>query len=206
MKSKSIFLTAIALFTLNNLFSQGISTNSDTIERKHFIGSTAFIIATPLLSPSPEYFQLNFGYRLTSKDVVSVEAITWAYHAPLGIPYAHAENPENYFPGKVKALGLGLTYKRFLWKGVYTQIHSTALSQRYLDLDNAKIQNGFQLFNTLRFGYHINLFKKHFFIEPSVAFTSWPINTNLPDSFQVEEDKWNKYFLFEPGFHFGVNF
>ena len=203
MKSKLFFL--IALFVFNNGFSQSV--NQDSLGNRHFVGSTLFILFTPLLDPSPEYFQLNYGYRLSLKDVLSIEAITWAYSAPLGIPYgSHFDNPNSYFPGKVKAYGLGLAYKRFLWKGMYGQIHFTALHQNYLNENNDEIQSGFQLFNTLRFGYHINLFKKRLFIEPSIAFTSWPINTNLPDSFQVEEDKWNKFFLFEPGLHFGVNF
>jgi hypothetical protein len=36
--------------------------------------------------------------------------------------------------------------------------------------------------------------------------TFWPINSNLPESFQREENKWKKYFLGEPGLHFGFRF
>jgi hypothetical protein len=181
--------------------------SKDHIEKKHFIGSTLFVLATPIVSPSPEYFQLNYGYRLTPKDVISIEAITWAYRGPLGRPYGpDYENVNSDFPGKVKAYGLGLAYKRFIWKGMYGQMHSTAFRQNYLNKEGSKIQSGFQLFNTLRFGYHIKLFKNRFFIEPSIAATYWPINTNLPASFQIEEDKWPNYFLFEPGLHFGINF
>jgi len=175
--------------------------------RRHFIGSTAFIVMTPLLDPSPRYFQLNYGYRFTPKDVLSVEAITWTYQGPLGRPYGpDYEQPESDFPGEVRAYGVGLAYKRFLWKGAYAQIHSTAFHQDYLDEGDNKIQSGFQLFNTFRLGYHFDLFKGRMFIEPSLAATWWPINSNLPESFQREEDKWNKYFLFEPGLHFGFNF
>jgi len=35
--------------------------------------------------------------------------------------------------------------------------------------------------------------------------TSWPINTNLPESFQAIEDK-NVSYDFEPGSYFGFNF
>jgi len=144
---------------------------------------------------------------LTEKNVISFEAITWKYSDPLGRPYGSDYDKErSNFPGHVKAYGAGLAYKRFLWKGAYTQVHATAFKQNYLDMDDKKIQSGFQLFTTLRLGYHFNLFNNRFFIEPSIACTSWPINTNLPESFQVEEDKWNKFFLFEPGLHFGINF
>ena len=136
-----------------------------------------------------------------------MEAITWAYQGPLGRPYGpDYDNPDSEFPGKVKAYGLGLAYKRFLWKGVYGQVHSTAFLQNFMNSESDKIQDGFQLFNTLRFGYHIKLFSNRIFLEPSITATWWPVNTNLPTSFQVEEDKWSNYFLFEPGLHFGVNF
>ncbi len=205
MKLKAYFLLGITMILFSNGFSQSVK--RDKQRKKHFIGSTVFVLATPLLSPSPEYYQLNYGYRITPKDVLSFEAITWKYSGPLGRPYGpDFDNEESDFPGHVKAFGAGLAYKRFLWKGFYGQIHATLFKQNYIDKNKNKIQSGFQVFNTLRFGYHIELFKKRCFIEPSIAFTNWPVNTNLPASFQIEEDKWNNFFLFEPGLHFGINF
>ncbi len=205
MKNKFIF--SLALWSILITSANAQSVNKDSIDKKHFIGSTLFVLATPIVSPSPAYYQLNYGYRVTPKDVVSVEAITWTYTGPLGRPYGpDFDNANSDFPGKVKAYGLGLAYKRFLWKGIYGQLHATAFHQNYLNEADAKIQSGFQLFNVIRFGYHLKLFKNRLFIEPSVAATSWPVNTNLPASFQAEEDKWPNYFLFEPGLHFGINF
>ena len=43
--------------------------------------------------------------------------------------------------------------------------------QRYVDADPMKSQNGYQLFMTYRLGYHIQLFRNRFFLEPSVAMT-----------------------------------
>ncbi|MBU2912833.1 MULTISPECIES: hypothetical protein [Reichenbachiella] len=203
MKSKECFLSVIMLFIFSNIFSQAVE--RETVPARHFVGSTMFVLASPILSPSPKYYQLNYGYRLTPKDVLSIEAITWQYQGPLGRSYG-SESDDSDFPGAVRAFGVGLAYKHFLWKGSYTQIHVTPMFQNYLDEEDHKIKSGFQLFNTLRFGYHFDLFKGRFFIEPSIAFTYWPINTNLPDSFQVVEDQWNNYFLFEPGLHFGFNF
>ena len=62
------------------------------------------------------------------------------------------------------------------------------------------------LFMTYRLGYHVQLFKNRFFIEPSVAMTHWPVKTNVPESFARLDSKWPSYFLFEPGLHFGVKF
>ena len=205
MKNRMIFLIVLMSFAFSNAYAQLSSKAPES--RKHFIGSTVFVALTPMLDPSPEYYQLNYGYRIDPKNVISIEAITWAYQGPLGRPYGpDYDNPDSEFPGKVKAYGLGLAYKRFLWKGVYGQVHSTAFLQNFMNSESDKIQDGFQLFNTLRFGYHIKLFSNRIFLEPSITATWWPVNTNLPMSFQVEEDKWSNYFLFEPGLHFGVNF
>ncbi len=80
------------------------------------------------------------------------------------------------------------------------------LLQRYVDENEVRIQDGFQLFLTFRMGYHVSLFRDRFFLEPSVAFTHWPFNTNVPAAFAEKESKWPDYFLFEPGLHFGVRF
>lgn len=205
MPSRIFFPLLLLVLSTANAGAQ--STQRDSLPFRHFIGSTAFVLLTPILDPSPRYYQLNFGYRLSKKDVLSVEAITWAYDGPLGRPYGpDFDNEDSNFPGQVQAFGAGLAYQRFLWRGIYGQAHATAFHQNYLDESGDKIQSGFQLFTVLRFGYHIDLFHGRWFVEPSLAATSWPVNTNLPADFQAEEDKWNKYFLLEPGLHLGFNF
>ena len=202
MKTKLIIISLLGLAIQFTVHAQSAQQN----DYKNFVSSTLFVVANFAEDP-PQYYQLNYGRRFTPKDVVSIEAITWTYKAPIGIPYGpDYEKPENNFPGKTRAYGAALAYQRFLWKGIYTQMHSAALHQDYLDENGKKIQSGFMLFNTLRFGYHLRFFKRRWFFEPSIAFTWWPVNTNLPESFQIEEDKWPNYFLFEPGLHFGFNF
>lgn len=71
------------------------------------------------------------------------------------------------------------------------------------DEDGRKIQNGFQLFMTGRVGYQVSLLGGRVFLEPSMAATAWPVNTNVPESFAAKEQKWPRYFLLEPGLHFG---
>lgn len=182
---------------------------TDSTYRSFFVGSTLFMLGNfiPDDPNAPDFVQLNFGYRLTPKDVVSIEANTWKYAWPLGIPFGKSyQSPEEKYPGYLREVGIALVYQRFLWKGAYTAVHAMNALQKYVDEDNAKIQNGYQLFMTYRLGYHFQLFKNRFFIEPSVAVTHWPVNTNVPDSFAAVESKWPNYFLFEPGLHFGVKF
>lgn len=180
--------------------------STEVVEKKYFVGSTLFILANLVNDPEPpKYYQLNLGYRITAKDVVSLELITWNYYEPIGVPYSKKSTAPNY-PGRVEAVGAGFAYKRFLWKRVYVQGHATFLKQNYLDESGDKIQSGLQMFNTVRAGYQFRLFKNRFFIEPSMAITFWPVNTNLPETFQAEENKWNNFFIGEPGLHFGYNF
>lgn len=43
--------------------------------RKHFIGSTMFLLGNLSSVNSPDFVQLNYGYRITEKDVISLEHI-----------------------------------------------------------------------------------------------------------------------------------
>lgn len=182
------------------------SEESPDKEHKNFVSTSAFMLFNAL--PNPPYFaQLNYGRRLTNKDVLIVEAITWRYSAPLGIPYGKDKtDSKNDFDGYARDIGVGLAYQRFWWRGLYSTIHATPFWQAYYDSQDKYIQSGFQLFMTLRAGYHFNFWHNRVFIEPSIAVTAWPINTNLPESFAKEEARWPSYFLAEPGLHVGVNF
>lgn len=205
MKVKIISTLLLLALACANANSQ--TSANDPNYRKFYVGSSLFLLGNLLPKNKPDFVQLNFGYRITPKDVVSIEAITWKYAWPLGIPYGKSfEAPEFEYPGYIRDFGIALVYQRFWWKGLYTGVHAMSALEKYVDADNKKIQNGYQLFMTYRLGYHIPLFKNRFFIEPSVAVTNWPIKTNVPESFARLDNNWPKYLLFEPGLHFGVKF
>ena len=210
MKISKILVTLSLILIISLAYSQeNEGTNKTEFTRKHFISSSLFILynAVPDQTNPPDFFQLNFGCWLTEKDVVTIEAITWKYHEPLGIPYGPSfEDPDEEYPGYIREFGIGFGYQRFLWKDLYVSQHAIPLMRIYMDEDDNKIQNGFQLFCTSRVGYHVKLFGDNWFVEPSMAATFWPIKTNVPDSFEDLDDKWNSYFLFEPGLHFGYKF
>jgi hypothetical protein len=200
---KKIGLTLV-LFTLTvfQLFSQV----QDPDYKKQFVGTSLFMLAN-FLPESASFYQLNYGYRITTKDVLIAEAITWTYKAPLGIPYGPSyEAPEENFPGYVRDFGIGLAYQRYFYKGLYSTIHAIPFLQQYFTPEDIKIQTGFQLFCTVRVGYHFSFFKNRIYLEPSITATTWPVNTNMPESFQLVDENWPGYFLFEPGLHIGFNF
>src|SRR5690606_10959246 len=155
----------------------------------------------------PDFIQLNLGYRITGKDVISLELITWKYGWPLGIPYGKSfESPEEIFPGYIREYGFAMMYQRFLWKGLYAGIHVMSALQTFIDASGDKVNNGFQIFNTYRVGYHIKLFKDRVFIEPSIAITHRPYHTIMPEPFKQKDARWSKFFVGEPRLHFGFNF
>ena len=207
MKSRHILLVLLCLTLTSAGESQ--TTPEPAPYRKFYIGSTLWELGNfiPDDPNPPDLLQLNFGYRITPKSVVSVEAKTWKYAWPLGIPWGNLRGaPEEKYPGFVRAFGLGLVYQYFWWKGAYVSIDAGNMLQKFYDENGAHIQDGYQLFMTYRLGYHFRMFRDRFFIEPSVAVTHWPINTNVPDGFVQQENKWPNYFLFEPGLHFGFKF
>lgn len=203
-----LFVALLLALSANVFTLQAQYNNLEENDKKCFIGSTAFVLLGQFAQTNqPDFAQLNIGYRLTAKDVVSVEFKTWKYAWPLGIPYGKFfEAPEENFPGHIREFGVAFVYQRFLWKGWYAGVHVMNAFQSFVNEEGNKVDNGFQLFNTYRLGYHVKLFRNRFFIEPSLAVTHRPLQTKMPESFAVVNDEWGKFFWGEPGLHLGFNF
>jgi len=198
-----VILTMSVTLAFNQVFGQTADSSAraenQDVNYRHSIGSTLFLLGN--IGDSVRFIQFNYGYRLSPKDNIIVEAITWTYFEPLGT-YLNSE--ENY-PGKVKATGIGLGYQRFHWKNLFTTIEPTFFLQQFYGSDGNKIQNGFQLYLQFIAGYRFEFFHKRMFVEPAIALKYWPVNTNFPDSFSAIEKGAPKY-KFEPALNFGIRF
>lgn len=205
---KKIFRIGLALALISSVQVHAQYAKQDSTYRKYFIGSTLFMLANLIPDNNkPEMVYLNFGYRITRKDVISLELKTWKYGWPIGIPYGKSyEAAGTGFPGYIREHGFSLAYYRFLWKGLFTQIDVMPAWQTFVNDNGRKIDKGFQIFNTYSVGYHIKLFKDRFFTQPSIAITHRPYQSKMPDSFKQVDDKWSRFFFGQPGLHFGVNF
>ena len=208
MQNKYLIIIIALLLTLaTNQKLEAQYAKNDSTYHKCFIGSTFAMLGNFIEKNNPSFAQLNLGYRLTHSDAISVELKTWKYAWSLGIPHGDKfEAPEEEFPGYIRERGFALAYQHFWWKGLYTGVHVMNAWQNFVNTDGKKIDNGFQIFNTYRLGFHFKFFKKRFFFEPSVAVTHRPYHTEMPDGFKQLDDKWNKFFIGEPGLHFGFNF
>ncbi len=199
---------AIVLLMASTLQLEAQYSTQDTTYKKYFVGSTLFMLANAVPDNNPpEMVYLNLGYRITGKDVVSLEFKTWKYAWPIGIPWGKSFEAEGEgFPGSIREVGVSVNYQRFFRKRLFAQVDVMPAFQTFADERGDKIDNGFQIFNTFSVGYHLSLFKDRVFFQPSIAMTHRPYQSRMPEAFKQVDDRWPRYFLWEPGLHFGFNF
>lgn len=197
----------MALLLASTLQLNAQNARQDNTYKKWFIGSTFLLLGNFDKVNSPEFIQLNIGYRITPENVVSFEFKRSIYSWPLGIPWGPSfDAPGLNYPGHARIIAPTIAYQHFWRRGLYTSVHALNAFEKYMDEDNKRIGNGYTLYLTFRLGYQLTFLKNRFFFEPSIGLSYWPVRLNLPESFKAVENKWPNYFPFEPGLHFGYNF
>ena len=205
---KKILSFALILMMASTLQVKAQYAKTDSTFKRWFVGSTLFVLGNFDKVDPPNFAQINLGYRITGKDVISLELKTWKYSFPLGInPFYNKQygKPEEKYPGYIRDFGFAIAYQRYFWKGLYTAVHVMPAWQTYKNENDNKVGNSFMVFNTYRVGYHIKLFKDKLFFEPSLGIAGRPYQGKMPDAFKQKDDKWPKWTP-EPGLHFGYNF
>ncbi len=161
---------------------------------------------------SIQMIEFHVKRNLDNKNIVGVKFATWRLFQPMGITWWDGlldkiDSGSEFYPGHVRETGIGVTYQRMLWKGLFATVEILPQFQQYMNLEGEKIGNGFKLYNSYHLGYHIAFGKKkRFFIEPQVHCQHWMFDNNAPAGFKELDDKWRNYFLFEPNLYFGVKF
>lgn len=207
MQKKILFIGFVLMIT-SALQIKAQYSKTDSTYKRWYVGSTLFLVGNLDQVNPPGFAQLNLGYRITGKDVISLELITWKHAWPLGInPFYNDKYgaPEEKYPGYIREYGIGLAYQRYFWKGFYAAVHATPMWQTFRNDNGDKVGKGFIIFNTYRLGYHFKLFNDRCFIEPSLGIAGRPFFTEMPTGFKEKDDKWPKWTP-EPGLHFGFNF
>ena len=117
-----IMLAATCVFAQNTSSADALSSQKEKqiVEHKHSVGASLLMLSNLLPEPA-DYYLFTYGYRLSPKDRVFVEFNTWKYAEPLGT-YGHSEE---FYPGFVRAFGVGVGYQRFHWKGLFTTVEAT---------------------------------------------------------------------------------
>jgi len=173
--------------------------------------STTFLSLTNYGKPATNthHYEIQFGYQLTPKDRIGIKAATWKLFAPMGIPIWHDQflDPDAFYPGRLKERGVGISYQRKLWKGLFASIELLPLRTEYVSDEGNTLSKGFKQYNSYHLGYQIPLFKKgRIYIEPQLHVNHWIVNTDVPEPFRNEEVKWNNFFLIEPNIYLGIKF
>ena len=202
---KKILCFALILMIASSLMVKAQSVKQDSTYKKWFVGSSLLMLGN-FSKISPEYVQLNFGYRITPKDVISFDFKRSIYTWPIGIPFGPSfDKPGLNYPGHARILAPTIGYQRFLWKRFFTSVHALNAFEKYMNEDGEKIGNGYTLYLNFHLGYQLQFFRTRFFFEPAIGCSYWPVRTNVPESFKLVEKKWPNYFI-QPGLNFGFNF
>lgn len=200
-------LLIVALLGAFSLNLQAQQAKTGSTYKRWWVGSTLWLFGNLDKTNNPEYIQLNVGYRLTPKDVISLRFKRSIYSWPIGIPFTSPsfDAPGENYPGHARILAPTLGYQRFVWKGAFASVQALNAFEKYMDERGKKIGNGYTLYVDSYVGYQFKFFKNRFFFEPAIGISYWPLRTNVPESFKAIDKKWPNYFI-QPGFDFGFNF
>jgi hypothetical protein len=205
MQKKALWI-GLAFVLASGLRVIAQNAKQDSTYRRWFVGSTLYLLGNLDKVNNPEYVQLNVGYRITPKDVISFRFKRSIYAWPIGIPFGpDFDAPGLNYPGHARILAPTVGYQRFLWRGAYTSVQALNAFEKYMDENNKMIGNGYTLYLDFYLGYQFKFFKNRFFFEPAIGCSYWPVRTNVPESFKAVEKNWPNYFI-QPGFDFGFNF
>lgn len=211
--------TIIIIFTLltSNSFCQNNQDiiNDTTTNLKYRVSFPAIIlgnIGKGGEKTNTQHIELHIKRELDAKNIIGIKLATWRLFQPMGIQWWDGlidkiDSESEFYPGYLRETGIGISYQRMLWKGLFASLEILPQYKTYLDLDDKKIANGFKLYTSYHIGYHLAFGKKkQFFIEPQFHCQNWMIDTNTPDEFKQLDNKWKSHFLFEPNLYIGIKF
>ncbi|NJX16683.1 hypothetical protein [Tamlana crocina] len=213
---KKLIIICLTLFTIHS-FAQQISkqekhNNTDLKYRVSFPAIILGNIGKGGARTNTQHIELHVKRELDAKNIIGVKFATWRLFQPMGIQWWDGltdkiDSETEFYPGYLRETGIGISYQRMLWKGLFASVEVLPLYKTYLDLNDKKIANGFKLYNSYHIGYHFAFGKKkQFFVEPQFHCNVWHFDTNTPESFKQLDNKWDSYFLFEPNLYIGIKF
>ena len=213
---KKLVIICLVLGTLNVSAQQNIAPSKlGSNDLKYRVSFPAIILGNIGKGgerTNTQHIELHVKRELDAKNIVGIKLATWRLFQPMGIQWWDGlldkiDSETEFYPGYLRETGIGISYQRMLWKGLFASVEVLPQYKTYLDLDNKKIANGFKLYTSYHVGYHFAFGKKkQFFIEPQFHTNVWHFDTNTPESFKQLDNKWKSYFLFEPNLYIGIKF
>ncbi len=211
-------LTILLLLCAHSAYAQvSTSIDNETKVAHSWRVSLPYIVPDEIIDgygerTSIQMVELHVKRNLDNKNIVGVKFATWRLFQPMGILWWQGlldkmESGSDYYDGYLRETGIGISYQRMLWKGLFASVEVLPQIQTYTDLNGNKIKNGFKVYNSYHLGYHVSIGKKkRFFIEPQVHVNQWFFDNNSPEGFKEFDDKYGNVFLFEPNIYIGYKF
>jgi hypothetical protein len=213
MQTKISLILFLVAFSIKGLGQSNKHSFRDSItDYKYSISSTWLsFVNFGEKKTNTQHYELHIKYALTPKDKVGIKLTTWSLFQPMGIVWwddllHKIETESEFYPGRLKEVGIGVSYQRLLWKGLFATVEVLPQFKTYVDFNNQILAKGFKLYTSYHLGYHISLFNQRMFIEPQIHCQNWMIDTKAPQGFHELDSKWRNYFLFEPNLYIGFNF
>lgn len=212
---KNLFILLLTFYSLGAFAQSELKTGKESKLGKYRVSFPTIILMNiddGGEKTNTEHIELHVKRELDDKNIIGIKLATWRLFQPMGIQWwdgllDKVDNESEFYPGHVRETGIGITYQRMLWKGLFATVEILPQFQTYLDENGNKISNDFKLYNSLHLGYHIAFGKKkRIFIEPQIHCNQWMFDNNAPEAFKALDDKWRNHFLFEPNLYFGVKF
>jgi len=215
---KNSLIVLLTFFALSTFAQSNLKLNGAPEVAHKYRVSIPGIILPQLVNKSwddrkhTQHIEVHIKRNLDNKNIIGAKFATWRLFQPMGILWwdgllDKVDSGSEFYPGHVRETGLGVSYQRMLWKGLFATVEVLPQYKTYLDENKDKIANGFKLYTSYHLGYHFAFGKqKQFFIEPQVHCQNWVLDTNTPSEFKIMDDKWKNHFLFEPNIYLGINF
>ena len=103
---KKILWIGLTFLLAGSLPMNAQDAKKDSTYKKWWIGSTLWLLGNFDKTNNPEYVQLNVGYRITPKDIISFRFKRSIYSWPIGIPFSSSsfDAPGENYPGHARIL------------------------------------------------------------------------------------------------------
>ncbi|MFY0674783.1 MAG: hypothetical protein JXQ87_15400 [Bacteroidia bacterium] len=214
---KNVFTIILFFCAISALAQENFKNEESEVSHKYRISMPYFVPESLLGSgwndrTSTQHIEFHIKRNLDNKNIIGVKLTRWRLFQPMGITWWDGildklETQSEFYPGYVREIGVGVSYQRMFWKGLFGTVEVLPQYQTYFDLDDNKIRNDFKLYTSYHLGYHIGFGKKkRFFIEPQINCMLWGFDMNAPSGFKELDDKWRNYFLLEPQIYLGWKF
>lgn len=173
------------------IFASNVDTSSFNLQSQPILKHSLEI--SPMMSIDGHIYCVQYSYALNRNDFLIS-----------GLAF---QNQDVDNSGKTYAYSVLLGYKRYFWKGLFSEIVFWPAYNHFYEKNEKKYYNSFEVWAELRTGYEIafNVFGVEMYVNPQLLLGKGIVQGYKPQSFK-DEYKSNPYLFATPNFCFGVRF